>query len=80
MLIDYGSTHNFIHYKLAKALSCFIYQAPKFQEIIVDGGTINYLGKIHNISLTMGEYVLNSPMIAITMGGIDVVLRVKWLQ
>ena len=28
----------------------------------------------------MGEYVLNSPMIAIPMGSSDVVLGVQWLQ
>ena len=28
----------------------------------------------------MGEYVLNSPMLSIPMGGADVVLGVKWLQ
>ena len=28
----------------------------------------------------MGEYVLNSPMISIPMGGADVVLGVQWLQ
>ena len=28
----------------------------------------------------MGEYVLSSPMISITMGGVDVVLGVQWLQ
>ena len=28
----------------------------------------------------MGEYVLNSPMITIEMGGVDVVLSVQWLQ
>ena len=28
----------------------------------------------------MGEYVLNSPMLSIQMGGVDVVLRVQWLQ
>ena len=27
MLIDSGSTHNFIHYKLAKVLNCFVYPA-----------------------------------------------------
>ena len=28
----------------------------------------------------MGEYVLNSPMVSIPMGGADVVLGVQWLQ
>ena len=28
----------------------------------------------------MGDYVLNSPMISIPMGGVDVVLRIQWLQ
>jgi hypothetical protein len=28
VLIDYGSTHNFIHYKLSKDLNCFIYSVP----------------------------------------------------
>ena len=76
MLIDCGSTHNFIHCKLAKALNCFIYPAPEFQVMIANGGTINCSGKCHKITLTMGEYVLNSPMLAIPMGGVDVVLGV----
>ena len=80
MLIDSGSTHNFIHYKLVKVLNCFIYPTPTFQITIVDGGTINCLGKYYKITLTMGEYVLNSPMIAITMGGLDIVFGLLWLQ
>ena len=48
--------------------------------MIADGGTINCSGKFHNINLAMGEYVLNSPMISIPMGGVDVVLGVQWLQ
>ena len=51
-----------------------------FQVMIADGGTINCSGKSHNISLVMREYVLNSPMIDIPMGGDDVVLGVQWLQ
>ena len=80
MLIDSGSTHNFIHCKSAKVLNFFVYLAPKFQVMIVDGGTINFSGKFHNISISMGEYVLNIPMIAIPIGGVDVVLAVQWLQ
>jgi hypothetical protein len=41
VLIDSSSTHNFIHYKLAKDLNCFVYPAPEFQVMIADGGTIN---------------------------------------
>jgi hypothetical protein len=80
VLIYSGSTHNFIHYKLAKDLNCFVYLAPEFQVMIADGGTINCSGKCNKINLTMGEYVMNSLIIAIPMGGADVVLGIQWLQ
>ena len=54
VLIDYGSTHNFIHYKF-KDLNCFVYPAPEFQVMIVDGGTINFSGKCNKINITMGN-------------------------
>jgi hypothetical protein len=80
VLIDSGSTHNFIHYKLAKALNLFVYPTPEFQGMIVDGGTINCSGKCNKINLTMGEYVMNIQMIFIPMDGVDVVLGIQWLQ
>ena len=48
--------------------------------MVANGGTINCSGKCHNIKLSMGEYVLTSPMLSILMGGADVVLGVQWLQ
>ena len=75
VLIDSGSTHNFIHCKVAKELNCFLYLAPECQVMVENGGTINYSRKWHNIKITMGEYVFNSPMLSIPMGGADVVLR-----
>jgi hypothetical protein len=80
VLIDSGSTHNFIHYNLAKYLNWFVYPVPEFQVMITDGRTINCSGKFNKINLTMGEYVMNSPMIAIPMGGAHVVLGIQWLQ
>jgi hypothetical protein len=80
VLIDSSSTHNFVHYKLSKSLNCFIYPAPEFQVIISNGGTIDCSRKIHKINITMGEYVMNSPMISIPMGGVDLVLVFQWLQ
>jgi hypothetical protein len=34
VLIDFGSTHNFIHCKLAKALNCFIYPVGRLVVVI----------------------------------------------
>ena len=48
--------------------------------MIIDGETINCSGKCHNINLVMEKYVLNSPMIAIPMGGVDVVFDSQCLQ
>ena len=80
VLIDSGSTHNFIHYKVPNELNCFLYPTPECQVMVANGGTINWSGKFHNIKITMGEYVLNIPFLSIPMGGDDVVLRLQWLQ
>lgn len=41
VLIDSGSTHNFIHFRVAKDLNCFLYPAPECQVMIANGETIN---------------------------------------
>ena len=66
----------FIHCKIAKELNSFLYTRPDCQVMVANGGTINCSKKCHNINLTMGEYVLNSTILSIPMGGADVVLRV----
>ena len=80
VLIDLGSTHNFIHCKIAKEMNCFLYPAPECHMLVTSGGTINFSRKCHNIKLSMGEYLLNSPILSIPMGGVDVLLGVQWLQ
>ena len=80
ILIDSCSTHNFIHYKVSKELNCFLYQARECQVMITNGGNINLSGEFPNIRITVGEYVLNSPMLSVPMGGVDVVIGVQGLQ
>jgi hypothetical protein len=77
VLIDSTSTHNFINYKLANYLNCFVFPAPEFQVMIADGGDINCSGKCHSIKLNMGEHLLDNTMISIQIGGVDVVLGVQ---
>jgi hypothetical protein len=63
-----------------KNLKCFVFPTLDFHVMIADGGTINYSGKFHSIKLNMGEYFLDSPMISIEIGGVDVLLGVQWLR
>jgi hypothetical protein len=80
ILIDSCSTHNFINYKLENDVNLFVYPTLEFQVMIAYGYSINYLWKCHIMKLNMGEYFLDSPMIFIQMGGVDVVLGDQWLQ
>ena len=80
VLIDTDSTHNFIHCKIAKELNCFLYLALEYHVMVANGGIINFSRKCHNIKITIGEYVLNNPMLSIPMGGVDVLSGVQWLQ
>jgi len=67
VLIDSGSTHNFIHCKVAKESNYFLNPTPEFQVMLANGGTINCSRKCHNIKLAMGKYELNSLMLSIPM-------------
>jgi hypothetical protein len=55
VLIDSGSTHNFINYKLEKDLNCFIFPTPEFQVMIADGGTKFFLGSAIILSSIHGS-------------------------
>jgi hypothetical protein len=45
-----------------------------------NGKHIDCVGKCHNIKLSMGEYNLESTMYGIPIGGVDVVVGIKWLR
>jgi hypothetical protein len=80
ILIDLGRTHNFIDKRLAESLNCFVYPMINFPVLVANGGSIDYVGKCHNIKLTMREYNLQIPMYVIPIGGVDVVFGIEWLR
>eukprot|EP00253_Pinus_taeda_P011630 PITA_11630 len=80
VLIDSGSTHNFIHQKFAEAVHCFVRAVSNFQFQIVDGGTMKCEGHCEKVKLQMGDYQLKTHMFSIHMGGCDIVLNADWLR
>jgi hypothetical protein len=74
ILVDSGSTHNFIHRRISQETNCYIHAVNNFQIMISNGGSMKCGGRCENLHLQIGEYHLKSHMFAINMGGCDIVL------
>jgi len=80
ILVDSGSTHNFIHRRIAQEVNCYTRVVNNFQIMIANGGSMKCGGRCENVRLQIGQYHLTSHMFAIDMGGCDIVLGVEWLR
>jgi hypothetical protein len=80
ILVDSGSTHNFIHRRIAQETHCYIYAINNFQIMIANGGSMKCGGRCENVHLQIDDYHLKSHMFAIDMGGCDIVLGADWLR
>jgi hypothetical protein len=76
ILVDSGSTHNFIHRHISQEFNCYICAINNFQIMIANGGSMKCGGRCENVRLQIGQYHLKSHMFAIDMGGFDIVLGV----
>jgi hypothetical protein len=50
ILVDSGSTHNFIHRCIAQETHCYIHAINNFQIMIVNGGSMEFGGCYENVS------------------------------
>jgi hypothetical protein len=80
VLIDIGSTHNFIHRRLANEIHFFVHLVSNFQILITNGGTMKCGGSCENVKLQMGDYTMKTHMFSISMGICDIVLGVEWIR
>jgi hypothetical protein len=80
ILVDSGSTHNFIYHRIAQETNCYIRAANNFQIMIVNGGSMKCGGCCENVCLQIANYHLKSHMFDIDMGSCDIVLGVEWLR
>jgi hypothetical protein len=80
ILVDSGSTHNFIHRRIAQETNCYIQAANNFQIMIANGESIKCGGRFENVHLQIGDYHLKYQMFVIDMGNCDIVLSEEWLR
>jgi hypothetical protein len=80
ILVDSGSTYNFIHHCIAQETHFYIHAFNNFQIMIANGGSMKCGGCCENVRLQIGDYHLKSHMFAIDMGGCDIVLGADSLR
>jgi hypothetical protein len=74
IVVDSGSTHNFIHRHIAQETQCYIHVVNNFQIMFANDGSMKCGGCCENVCLQIGDYHLKSHMFSIDMGGCDIVL------
>jgi hypothetical protein len=51
ILVDSGSTHNFIHRRITQETHCYIHAVNNFQIMIANGGSMKCGGRCENVRL-----------------------------
>ena len=80
VLINSGSTHNFLDATMAKRLNIFSFPLPNMKVMVADGKRIEKVGKCHKVKLQIQDFSLESSFFTVPLGGVDVVLGVQWLR
>jgi hypothetical protein len=60
ILVDGGSTHNFIHRDISQEVNYYICAINNFQIMIANDGSMKYEGWCENVQLQIGQYHLKS--------------------
>ena len=74
VMVDLGSTHNFVDVNVAKRLNIFTYLIANLKVMVADGKRIDGVGKCHKVKLQLSDYAMESSFHTIPLGGVDVVL------
>jgi hypothetical protein len=80
ILVDSGSSHNFLHHHIAKETNCYIREVNNFQIMIANGESMKCGRRCENVHLQIGQNHMKSHMFSIDMGGCDIVLGFEWLR
>jgi hypothetical protein len=80
ILIDSGSTHNFLDPALLTMVHLLVVSTPLLTVKIANGDTIPCCGKVTAVTLKSQGHPIIADFYLISLGGCDIVLGVQWLQ
>lgn len=80
ILIDSGSTHNFMDLKMANKLGCRMKISELGNAEVADGGQIPIRGKLENFKWSFHDTDFHDDFMIIPLGGCDMVFGIQWLE
>ena len=80
VLIDSGSTHNFMDKRIADLLGCKLQPTGRTKVYVADGSMIGVCGKIEKFKWQFQGHHFQADSIVIALGCHDIVLGVQWLH
>ncbi|XP_068475195.1 uncharacterized protein [Phaseolus vulgaris] len=79
ILIDSGSTHNFLDVQVAKNYGCTIEQMQPLNVVVADGSKISISSMVKNFKWTIQHTNCRADMLLLSLGCCDLVLGIEWL-
>lgn len=80
VLIDGGSTNNFIQGRLAEHLSLTVQPSPHLRVTVGNGESVGCGGQSRQVSLKLGAADFTVDLLLLPIYGADLVLGVQWLS
>ncbi|KAH9696704.1 hypothetical protein KPL71_023279 [Citrus sinensis] len=80
VLIDSGSTHNFISTRLANLLKLLIIPTAAFPVKVANGEKLACQGKFEKIQILIQDISFSLTVYALPISGLDLVLGIQWLE
>jgi hypothetical protein len=80
ILVDSGSTHNFLYPSLLSKIRLTVQPTPQLHVKIADGSSIQSCGQVLFVSLKVQGHLITTDFFLISLGRCDVVIGVEWLH
>ncbi|XP_056698524.1 uncharacterized protein [Spinacia oleracea] len=80
ILIDSGSTHNFVDLNIAQKLGCILETIPPQAITVADGNHLACQHICKNFTWTIQDITFEADVLLIPLGSCDMVLGIQWLS
>ncbi|XP_076902006.1 uncharacterized protein LOC143556617 [Bidens hawaiensis] len=80
ILVDGGSTHNFIDQALVNRFGLTVDKDTPFKVVIANSDHVSCLDRVHGLTLTIQGYIISTDFFVLPVAACPVVLGIQWLK